>query len=180
MAESEPNGSFFNAIDEWELGLCLFFNSGCHRTWIRQFFSAVSWLGNGIFWYVLAASLPVVYGFQAIPVFLHMLGVGVFNVLLYTLLKKRLGRHRPFVNHREIHIGTAPLDWYSFPSGHTLHAVSFTIVVMAYFPVLGLVLIPFSVLIALSRLVLGLHYPSDVLAGSCIGAMVAFCSFLFL
>ncbi|MFP4516233.1 MAG: phosphatase PAP2 family protein, partial [Desulfovibrionales bacterium] len=76
--------------------------------------------------------------------------------------------------------GTAPLDWYSFPSGHTLHAVSFTIVVMAYFPVLGLVLIPFSVLIALSRLVLGLHYPSDVLAGSCIGAMVAFCSFLFL
>jgi undecaprenyl-diphosphatase len=67
----------------------------------------------------------------------------------------------------------APLDEFSFPSGHTLHAVSFTLVALAYFPVLAPVLVPFTVLVALSRVVLGLHYPSDVLAATVIGCGLA-------
>ncbi len=45
-------------------------------------------------------------------------------------------RERPFVRHGEIVCGTAPLDRYSFPSGHTLHAVSLTILYGAYEPAL--------------------------------------------
>jgi undecaprenyl-diphosphatase len=70
-----------------------------------------------------------------------------------------------------------PLDRYSFPSGHTLHAVSFTMVLCGYFPVMIWVLLPFTLLVALSRMILGLHYPSDVLAGAFIGAMLALVSF---
>jgi undecaprenyl-diphosphatase len=72
-----------------------------------------------------------------------------------------------------IRAGTPPLDRYSFPSGHTLHAVSFTAIATAHFPELGWVLVPFTVLVAASRVVLGLHYPSDVLAGAAIGAALA-------
>jgi membrane-associated phospholipid phosphatase len=60
----------------------------------------------------------------------------------------------------------APLDEFSFPSGHTLHAVSFTIVALAYYPWLAPLLVPFTAGVALSRVVLGLHYPSDVLAAT--------------
>ncbi|HNW79764.1 MAG TPA: phosphatase PAP2 family protein, partial [Candidatus Competibacteraceae bacterium] len=67
----------------------------------------------------------------------------------------------------------APLDEYSFPSGHTLHAVSFSIIAVYYYPVLAWLVLPFTVLVALSRLVLGLHYPSDVLAGILLGAALA-------
>ena len=70
-------------------------------------------------------------------------------------------------------IGAAPLDRYSFPSGHTLHAVSFTVLATAYFPALGWVLVPFASLVAASRVVLGLHYPTDVLAGALLGTMLA-------
>lgn len=69
-----------------------------------------------------------------------------------------------------------PLDRYSFPSGHTLHAVCFTGIACAYQPLFAWVLVPFALLVALSRLVLGLHYPSDVLAGALIGGGLALSS----
>ncbi len=65
------------------------------------------------------------------------------------------------------------LDQFSFPSGHTLHATVFSIVAVYYFPVLIWLVLPFSVMVALSRPILGLHYPSDVLAGALIGAALA-------
>jgi undecaprenyl-diphosphatase len=66
-----------------------------------------------------------------------------------------------------------PLDRYSFPSGHTLHAVMFTALVVPSVPELAIVLIPFTMLVAASRVVLGLHYPSDVLAGAALGGALA-------
>ena len=67
----------------------------------------------------------------------------------------------------------APLDEFSFPSGHTLHAVAFTIVAIAHYPVLAWLLVPFAASVAASRVVLGLHYPSDVLAATAIGTGLA-------
>ena len=72
-----------------------------------------------------------------------------------------------------IELGTAPLDKYSFPSGHTLHATAFSIVVLYYMPELGWLVIPFALLVAMSRIILGLHYPTDVLAGALIGALLS-------
>jgi undecaprenyl-diphosphatase len=46
-----------------------------------------------------------------------------------------------------------------------------------YYPQLSLILLPFTLMVALSRVVLGLHYPSDVVAGALIGAAVASLSF---
>ena len=94
-------------------------------------------------------------------------------VLIYALLKRVFVRERPFITHAGIDRAAPPLDRYSFPSGHTLHAVSFTWQCAAHFPELLLVLVPLAALIAASRVVLGLHYPSDVLAGAALGAALA-------
>jgi undecaprenyl-diphosphatase len=54
-----------------------------------------------------------------------------------------------------------------------MHAVGFTLVLGLHMPLLALLVAPFAALVAMSRLVLGLHYPSDVLAGALIGAGMA-------
>ncbi len=106
----------------------------------------------------------------------RMAVVGVVGVLLYKYLKSRLVRERPYISLAGIVPGTPALDRYSFPSGHTLHAVSFTVLATSSFPELAWLLVPFATLVAASRVVLGLHYPTDVAAGAIIGATLAILS----
>ena len=91
----------------------------------------------------------------------------------YKWLKPKTMRSRPYLKDKNIHLGAAPLDLYSFPSGHTLHAVAFTIVALSYYPDMALWLVPFTITVALSRVSLGLHYPTDVMVGAAIGALIA-------
>jgi undecaprenyl-diphosphatase len=108
---------------------------------------------------------------------LHMAFVGIVCTATYKMVKRGTLRPRPFQALRGIAPGAPVLDAFSFPSGHTLHAVAFTLVACAYYPGLTLVLVPFTLLTAASRVILGLHYPSDVLAGAAIGAAIAYASF---
>lgn len=172
--------ALFRRMDSMELRLCEVMNRGCRPRMVRRFFAGVSRLGDGVFWYVLMALLPVYYGTAALPASLHMGVVGLIGVVLYKILKSRLVRERPYMTRGTIKLGTAPLDVYSFPSGHTLHAVSFTLITLSYYPHLAWLLIPFASLVALSRVVLGLHYPTDVLAGALLGTSLAYLSFMFL
>jgi undecaprenyl-diphosphatase len=160
-------------IDAAEYGICLRLNSGAALSPVRRLFQIVSRLGDGIAWYVLIIALPLVHGAAALRPALVMAGTGIAGVLVYNRLKRTLVRERPFITHAAIARAAVPLDRYSFPSGHTLHAVSFTWQAVAHFPELGWVLVPFTCLIAASRVVLGLHYPSDVLAGAVLGALFA-------
>jgi len=130
-------------------------------------------LGDGVFWYVLMAALIAWHGLSAVPAVLHMIVAGLAGTLLYKWLKGATERPRPYQACPSILCLTAPLDRFSFPSGHTLHAVVFSVVATAYYPPLGWLVWPFTALVAASRLVLGLHYVSDVLAGALIGATIA-------
>ncbi len=137
---------------------------------VRAFFVVVSRIGDGAFWYALVLALPFAFGRAALPAAGAMAATGLAGLLAYRWLKHRLVRERPFVRHRDILPGTVPLDRYSFPSGHTLHAVSFTWQAVHFAPDLGFVLVPLAAMIAASRVVLGLHYPTDVLVGAGLGA----------
>ena len=95
---------------------------------------------------------------------------------LYRRLKRWTRRPRPFRGCSGVIARVPPLDEFSFPSGHTLHAVSFSIVGLGHFPALAPLLLTFTALVAASRVVLGLHYPSDVLAAIGIGGVLGACS----
>ena len=160
-------------FDAAELSLCVQLNRACARRSVREFFRAISRLGDGVFWYALMLVLPILFGDVGRHAALQMVATGLVGVALYKGLKRTLVRERPFISDARIHLGTAPLDRYSFPSGHTLHAVSFTILVSTYFPEFAVLLVPFAALVAASRVVLGLHYPTDVLAGAVLGTVLA-------
>ena len=164
------------AIQRWDERACARLNKAIRFRTLLQLLRAVSWLGNGILWYGLMLGLLLAHGADAAQAVVHMTGAGLASTLLYRILKQGTLRPRPCEVHAHIAAGAVPLDRFSFPSGHTRHAVAFSLVAAAYFPALGPLLAVATFAIAASRIVLGLHYPSDVLAGAALGAVVALAS----
>src|SRR5262245_62171215 len=158
------------ALKQWDARACARLNRAARVRALLALFRAVSWLGDGIFWYALMLALLLAYGAEAALPVLHMVGVGIVCTLVYRALKQGTLRPRPYQVHAHIAAGATPLDRFSFPSGHTLHAVAFTLIALAYYPALTPLLVAVTAAVAASRMVLGLHYPSDVLAGAALGA----------
>ena len=130
-------------------------------------------LGDWPAWAALTLSMPLIHGVQGWWLALQFTLTAGCAALLYRLLKTRLCRERPFITFTAIPCTLPPLDRYSFPSGHTLHAVAFCTLTAAAAPWLLIMVIPLALLIAASRVGLGLHYLSDVLAGALLGWLIA-------
>ena len=162
---------------ERDRSVALWLHGAATRAWIVRVFGVVSRLGDGWTWAALVALLPVFFGATGASVSARMIGVFLVNIAIYLIVKRWIARPRPFKACDDFRECTRSLDEFSFPSGHTLHSVAFSVVLSVYYPPAALVLWPFTVLLALSRVVLGLHYPSDVIVGAVIGALVAAVSF---
>jgi undecaprenyl-diphosphatase len=162
-----------NRMQAWDSALCVSVSHTSQYTLIRNWFSVISRLGDGMFWYALMLGILAVEQGEGIKPVLHMLAAGLTGTLIYKWLKHKTHRPRPYQVHQDVFVTGKPLDRFSFPSGHTLHAVAFGLVALFYFPLLAIVLMPFIVMVGMSRVILGLHYPSDVLAGAAIGYAIA-------
>lgn len=167
-----PNSSW-QSISSVDSALCVHINRISRFRPARVVFLTLGRLGDGVLWYALMAALVLSYGASAWPTVLRMAAGGVLGVCLYKVLKVRTSRPRPYCVVPEVTAAAMPLDEFSFPSGHTLHATSFTLIATASYPELASLLWPLAALIAASRPILGLHYPSDVLAGAAMGAVIA-------
>lgn len=150
--------------------VCMVANRWGARRAVGMFFGTISRLGDGMFWYALIVALALIDGSRGRVAALHMAATGLTALLLYRLLKRWTRRPRPYRVCPGVIAHVPPLDEFSFPSGHTLQAVSFTIVALAWYPQLAPLLLGFTALVGASRVVLGLHYPSDVLAAIVIGS----------
>lgn len=159
-------------LDQAELNACRRFNRTVRTAGLLRLFQVASRLGDGVLWYSLVAVLALFFGDKGRMVALQCAAAGISGLAIYRLLKNVLVRERPYMTHAAIVCAGRPLDRFSFPSGHTLHAVSFTLVICSSLPLMAVLLLPAAVLIALSRVVLGLHYPTDVLAGGLLGAVI--------
>ncbi len=150
--------------------VCIAANRWGTRRAVGALFALTSRLGDGMFWYALMLALVALDGARGALAAGHMALTGLTALALYRVLKRWTRRPRPFRTCAGVIAHVPPLDEFSFPSGHTLQAVGLTVVALAWYPVLAPLLISFAVLVALSRVILGLHYPSDVLAAIAIGS----------
>lgn len=164
---------------DWDTSLCIRINRFSSDEHVAAFFKSISRLGDGWFWGLMvlsALAIKLGSGAQSIALWAPLLTVvmtSLMGVGLYKVLKVKTVRPRPYQVHQVIIMGERPLDVFSFPSGHTLQAVLYTCVLGSYFPILLWVMVPFAILVALSRMVLGLHYPTDVAVGAGLGVGLA-------
>jgi undecaprenyl-diphosphatase len=155
-----------HALDErWARSL----HSGGGRPILVQVFVWSSRLGDAPMWLLLALLLPVLDPAHGVRVTLELLALGAVNLVVYAALKFTIRRARPCQQCAGIQARIEALDRFSFPSGHTLHAVAFAALLSQWYPALAPLVAVFAAVVALSRVVLGVHYPSDVVAGAVLG-----------
>lgn len=167
---------YVNRYIAWEDQLTLQCNQLQRSRILRWVFAWASRLGDGVGWYGLMAVLMLLYGAQLAVPMAWLLFSAALGMVIYKLIKHHTARVRPLHRNHHLMVSILPLDRYSFPSGHTLHACNFAIQLAVMVPALAVALAVAALLIALSRLVLGLHYLSDVLAGAGIGVLLAWSS----
>ncbi len=144
--------------------------------WVRVWMLVASRLGDGWLW-LATALLLAASGDRGLSVLsAGAVSAGLANVLLLCV-KGRIRRSRPCERTRPRHFDVNPLGWFpsdrfSFPSGHALNAFAIGSVIALAFPPVAVPVLALAVSVAASRVVLGLHWPSDVLAGALVGLLV--------
>jgi undecaprenyl-diphosphatase len=151
--------------------------------WIRYWMIAATRMGDGWLWYGLGGMLLIFGGPQRFAAVEAAGAAGVSGVFVFKIIKRLSARSRPCQLEPHCWSKVLPPDKFSFPSGHTMTAFSVALVVSYFYPGLEAPLFFLAVSIAVSRIVLGMHFLSDVLAGAVLGvalgcaSITAFASF---
>lgn len=161
-------------IQSYDSSLIVKLFSARHYHSILPLARFVSRLGDGYLYLLLGLLSWLVQGWDH-GLFAALLLVFAIERPLYYVLKNTLRRNRPFCV-LAIENQVKPSDRFSFPSGHTSAAFAFAIICMQFFPLLSLPLLLLASSIGFSRIVLGVHYPTDVLMGILLGIAVAYFS----
>ncbi len=152
--------------------------------WVRVWMLTATRLGDGWLWLATAVLLAA-SGHRGLRVLsAGAVAAGVANTLL-VCVKARVRRTRPCERARTRHFEVGPLAWFpsdrfSFPSGHALNAFAIGTVIALAFPFVAVPVLVLAASVAASRVVLGLHWLSDVLAGALVGLLIGSSAWLAL
>lgn len=147
--------------------------------WLDRLLLALVRLGDGWGWglvvLVLATTLPL-------PRFAWMTGQGLFaaalTIPLYAMMKARFRRVRPHQRFKRVSARVSPRDEYSFPSGHTMNNLAIAVSIAFHLPWLWPFALALPVGIGLLRVMFGVHFVSDIVAGTVFGLLVGGIAFL--
>ena len=137
--------------------------------WIRIWMIAATRMGDGWIWYGLGFMLLAYGGPQRYFAVSAAGAAALTGVVFFKVLKRLSQRPRPCQIEPHCWSKVLPPDQFSFPSGHTMTAFSVALVVSYFYPSMEGVLFFLALSIACSRIVLGMHFLSDVLAGIVLG-----------
>ena len=130
--------------------------------------------GDGWLWYAMGLVVLLFGGeqrFRAIAAGILATGSGI---LLFLRVKKLTNRQRPCAFEPHCWAKLLPPDQFSFPSGHTITAFAVAVSLSLFYPELAAGLLFCAISVAISRIMLGMHFLSDVLAGAAIGTALAY------
>jgi undecaprenyl-diphosphatase len=142
--------------------------------WMRLWMVAATRGGDGWLWYAMGTVVALCGGsarFEAIAAAALASGLGIG---IFLKLKRTFGRKRPCALEPHCWATLLPPDQFSFPSGHTITAFAVTVALGVFYPAMLVGLCFCAISVALSRILLGMHFLSDVVAGAAIGGLLGY------
>lgn len=147
----------------------------------RLFASLLPWIShsaNGYYYPLIPVILFLFDPVQALSFLITSAIAFLIELPSYKVIKRCVKRFRPYEGHKNIKNRIMPSDRFSLPSGHTAAAWVIAILVAMHFPFLAIPVSIWAILVGISRIYLGVHYPTDVLAGFILGAVSAVSSLM--
>jgi undecaprenyl-diphosphatase len=142
--------------------------------WVRLYVIGATRGGDGWLWYAMGLAILLFGGDERFAA-LGAAGLSsVLSILLFIWLKRLTGRRRPCQIEPHCWATLLPPDQFSFPSGHTMTAFAVAIPLSMFYPNITIGLLFCALSIAMSRILLGMHFLSDVVAGALIGTALGY------
>jgi undecaprenyl-diphosphatase len=169
-------GEKINEFDNYSLALI---QKYLQNKYLDILMRIMSFIGNlGIVWIIIAIPLILGNSHRVIGI-LIILTLIISTIIGEGIVKHIVRRVRPCNKEDNFSLISKPTS-YSFPSGHTLSSFAVAEMLSMYFIQYKFIFMSVAVLIALSRLYLCVHYPTDVIAGSVIGVLCSKIIFIIL
>ena len=141
--------------------------------WIRLWAIAATRAGDGWLWYLTGLFVLLFGGNDRLAAVACAGSAALVGVGLFMSLKKFSGRKRPCEMEPHCWATLLPPDQFSFPSGHTITAFAVAVAFSTFYPALLPALLFCALSVAVSRILLGMHFLSDVVVGAVIGSGLA-------
>ncbi len=163
------------SIHQYDVRMFVSLNNSVIHASLVKLCRLVSCTGNGPLYVLLAIGLYWQQG--AGHPLLHALFLAfALERPVYFVLKNSFKRHRPAQSIKDFRSAIIPSDQFSFPSGHTSAAFMVAALLGYFFPAWQIGFYLWALLIGFSRVVLGVHFPTDTLMGMLLGIACAFFS----
>ncbi|MCY6485693.1 phosphatase PAP2 family protein [Clostridium aestuarii] len=160
-------------IENKDIALLKIINSSLHCKILDYIMFPITYLGSILF-SVLFCIITILTPNKTI----HSLGINscislVCSSAVVRLIKTSVNRIRPFLKISNLKINKIEIDNYSFPSGHTTAAFSMAVTTSLFYPSMTQGSIFLACCVGISRMYFGVHYPTDVLAGTFLGTITS-------
>ena len=146
--------------------------------WMRFWMVASTRLGDGWIWYSIGIVLLLFGGEMRFLAFAASASAEAATIFLFRFLKKASKRKRPCQLESHCWANILPPDQFSFPSGHAMSAFAIAVPLCIFYPQLQAALLALAISIAISRVILGMHFVSDVVVGSLLGTALGYSAYL--